>query len=434
MENSTNSGVSTLYMAASGVVYRIAEENIVFNQFTPVEIPYAAFIRLSAKEHQVGIDSLLSPNAISGGAGYSSRNIVVINIPGVGMAWCTRISTKVPSELALRLNLDSREIGTDFIFMWSPGKALSAFLAVQEQTRLDSRTRFLSACDPTPKCIFTNWDDVMPCAANAVDPATLTVPQRIFAASFKTMVHLASPRYTIDMYCAHRAKEEGFLNKNAPIKLKYSGLKLLRLCEDDQPVHQDENTTPMMREFTGLFCDTSAHFQRNPLSIIEPLTWETAVSYDVQCSIIEAVVHSALNALDAVEALATLRSVRMVCKSFCKLTDRSVHSALLEACTSAKIFCDPNSTLLQLGGLLLERMWWRKSRIPYISLLGYDNDNPRLSVSSLARILETNSHKAFHRCSFLPRLHQEHVDRKATADYLKKKVLELQVLNARFST
>jgi hypothetical protein len=271
-------------------------------------------------------------------------------------------------------------------------------------------------------------------AANAVDHTTLTIAQRIFAASFKTMVHLASPRYTVDVYCANRNKEEGFLTKNAPVKLKYSGLKRLRLCEDDEYGYQDENTTPITGDLIGLFCDNYAHFEkRSPLTPIEAPTWETQVSYDVQCSIIEAVVHTALNALDTVEALATLRSTRMVCKSFCDLTDRTVHSVLVEARTSARIFCNPNSTVLQLGGLLLERMWWKKNRVPYISLLGYDNDSPRLSVSSLARILETNSHKAFHRCSYLPRLYEEHINRKAAEDYLYRKVNELQVLNARFS-
>eukprot|EP00966_Prymnesium_polylepis_P142183 3283236-Prymnesium_polylepis.1 len=174
MENDTNPRVDTLYMGTDGIIYRIAADCIVIDQQAPVELSYAAFLRMSHRDYQVGIDMLLSTNAIYGGVGYTSRNISVLHIPGVGMAWASRVGTTLPKHVAERQHNTDLRLGPDFLFLWPPGKALLAYLTVVEQTRIDNRTRFLSTCDPTPTSLFTDWNVVIPEVSTPVDPSTLT--------------------------------------------------------------------------------------------------------------------------------------------------------------------------------------------------------------------------------------------------------------------
>jgi hypothetical protein len=486
MENSINMVTDTLYMASSGLVYRITEDFMVVNQKRPVEISYPAFLKLSCKECQVGIDTLLSPNAISGGEGYTSRNICVVHIPGLGMAWATRVSTKLPLAIAQKYNVDSCNIGGDFLFLWPPGKALSAYLTVLEQTRLDNRARFLCTCDPTPAALFTDWDSVVPYASELVDQNTLSVGQRIFAASFKPMVHLASPRYTMDVYCIHRSKEDSFLHKNAPIQLKFSGLKRLRngqkefegtrdearekaldfflgdsdeeaaptrrlnvpriSCKDATGVTTDENTSPVAKELKGLFFEQASGVAKRtspgsrPLSPLSPrnnTSWDTSVSFDAQCCIIEAVVHQALNDLDERETLATIRNTRLVCKGFCERTDHSIHSVLIDAYSKAKRFCAPTIGVQRLDGLLLTRSWWDHCRLPYMGLLTYNTDDaraasPRTALATLTSIVQQNNHKPYPRCSVVPNVDTTNTKRQATMAYIQKKVRDLRIYNAGF--
>eukprot|EP00966_Prymnesium_polylepis_P229329 5306600-Prymnesium_polylepis.1 len=139
------------------------------------------------------------------------------------------------------------------------------------------------------------------------------------------MVHLASPRYTMDVYCIHRSKEDSFLHKNAPIQLKFSGLKRLRngqnefegtraearekaldfflgdsdeeaaptrrlnvpriSCKDATGVTADENTSPVAKELKGLFFEQASGVAKRtsagsrPLSPLSPrnnTSWDTS--------------------------------------------------------------------------------------------------------------------------------------------------------------
>jgi hypothetical protein len=461
MENNNETTVDTLYLGSDGVVYRIYPDAFVVDQHIAVEIPYSAFLRLSNKDSQVGIDTLLSPNAISNGTGYSSRNISVLHIPTVGMAWATRVSTTLPHSFSNNHTYANQRIGRDFLFLWPPGKALSAFLTVVEQTRVDNRTRFLSTCDPTPQKLFTDWDTLISTISTPVDPADLTVSQRIFAASFKPMVHLASPRYTIDLYCSRRSKEEVFLRTNAPIQLKYSGLKRLRngenkfpgspqkmrrreveFCtEEDTEFDNEESTqnenSPVLRDFKELWTGRAAVFTSRrtnpgirPLTPITPTrerTWDANVTEDVQCCIIEAVVHQALNTMDEIEAINAIRNTRLVSRSFCEKTDHSVHSVLVDAYSNAKRFCEPIVGVQHLEGLLLKRSWWDNCRLPYMGLLSYRSVTPRSSVNTLASIVFNNNHKPYPLCNVLPTVDPSNTKRRATMEFLQNKIRDLGV-------
>lgn len=463
MENNTNPRVDTLYMGSDGIVYRISPQCIVIDQQAPVELSYAAFLRMSNKDSQVGIDTLLSPTAISGGSGYTSRNISVLQIPNVGMAWASRVRTTLPKHVAQKHHITDRRIGTDFLFFWPPGKALSAYLTVVEQTRVDNRTRFLSTCDPTPTSLFTDWNVVIPNVGIPVDPSTLTVNQRIFAASLKPMVHLASPRYTADSYCIHRSREYSFLYTNAPIQLKYSGLKRLRRGEDEfpgTPTHarkramdffmdmdpklnltftdnatttRDEKETPVIMGFKellhGVGVTSRSSESRPPTTAETETTWDSNVPEDVQCCIIEAVVHQALNTMDDVDAIKCIRNARQVCRSFLQKTDHSVHSVLVDAYCSAKSFCAPTASVQRLDGMLLKRSWWDNCRLPYAGLLTYQSDTPRTSVATLASIVANNKHKAYPLCSVIPTLDPLNSKRKATMQYLQQQVEDLATYN-----
>jgi hypothetical protein len=470
MENIVKTHVDTLYMSSNGSIYRISPDCVVLDQQIPVELSYAAFLRLSNKDSQVGVDTLLSSNAIADGVGYTSRNISVLHIPNVGMAWASRVCTVIPRNVAQTHNISNRRIGTDFLFLWPPWRALAAYLTVVEQTRIDNRTRFLSTCDPTPTSLFTDWNAAITNAGTPVDLSTLTVSQRIFAASFKPMVHLASPRYTIDHYCIRRAQEESFMHTNAPIQLKYSGLKRLRRGEDEFPKSStaarrraldffiingqqeatsgpkqartshcstaDDNTTPVMTGFTELLHGKDTRVANGGTrSASRPTTstlWESNLTEDVQCCIIEAVVHQALNTMDDTEAVKVIRNARLVCKAFRKMTDHGVHSVLVDAYSKAKRLCEPTAEARRLDGLLLTRSWWDSCRLPYMGILTYNNDTPRTSVATLASIVANNNHKPYPRCSAIPALDTSSSKRKATMQYLQKLVNDLATCNSGF--
>jgi hypothetical protein len=447
-------------MCSDGNVYRISAECMVIDKKTPVELSYTAFLRMSNKDSQIGIETLLSPIAISDGVGYTSRNISVVNIPNIGMAWACRVSTTLPENVAKMHNISDRRIGTDFLFFWPPAKALAAHIAVVEQTRIDNRTRFLSECDPSPTSLFTDWNAVISNAGTPVDPYTLTTSQRLFAASFKPMVHLASPRYTIDLYCTRRLGEDAFLHKNAPIQLKYSGLERIRQheqtvensptqsrkrakCTNSNTKTTDENEPPVSTKVTELLhghCVMSTTRQdrsgSSPFAQIIDKTarnWISNVPEDVQCCIIESVVHGALNTMDDAEAVESIRNMRLVCRSFRKKTDESVHTVLVDAFSNAKRVCEPTVDAHRLGGLLLRRSWWDKCKLPYMSLITYPSETPRTSVATLARIVASNSHNPYPLCKVVPTLDLLNHKRESTMQCLQKKVNELATNNPAFT-
>lgn len=444
-------------MASNGIVYRIDPNAMVFDQHAAVEIPYKAFLRLSSKNTHVGIDTLLSPNAISTGAGYSSRSIAVLHIPNLGMAWATRVCITLPLPVARQHAVEERQIGADFLFLWPPAKAFSAYLTVVEQTRLDNRARFLSTCDPTPERLFTDWNSAILAVATPVPPGELTVQQRIFAASFKPMVHLSSPRYTIDDYCSRRTKEEAFIHANAPIKLKYAGLKRTRKAKGETPSSSsstiarnlaldfsthanepqgDEKASTVLHNFKGPFNrEAEAEAARSPKrKPPTPITstqgntfWTTAVTDDVELCIVETVVYQALNTMHESDAIDAIRSVRLVSRAFCEITDNSVHAILTDTYKNAECFFAPDVGGRNLDGLLLKRSWWEQCSLPYMGLMCYRSKSPRSAVRTLASIFRNNDHKPYPRCSVLPTPDESNTKRKQTMEILEQKVEDLAV-------
>lgn len=449
--------VMTLYMGCDGVVYRIRDECVIVDRKKPVELSYAAFLQLSAKEAQIGIETLLSPNAIRDGAGYTSRNISVINIPGVGMAWATRISTVLPENVASELNVCDRTLGKDFVFLWPPCKALAAYLTVVEQTRIDNRTRFLSTCDPTPKRLFADWNEVIERASTPVDPATLSVGQRMFAGSFRPMVHLASPRYTMDRYCRDRSREEAFVHDNAPIQLKFSGLKRLRqgkdefqesppreerkkvvdffvqekkgrrtdtACKDSEASSEDNDMAALFHGMSA--CERQGGRARRIGNGFHFLHFPV----DIQRGIVETLVHASLNNMANQEAVDTIRNARLVSKDFRAAADESLHGFLVDACLHARRFCHTDVATLQLDGLLLKRIWWDNCRLPYIGLLLVSDKktSPRNAIGTLASIVSGNSHTPYPLSNVVASLDPCNEKRNATMRYMENKIRELQEL------
>ena len=460
MQSTPSTETDRLCIASNGLVYRISPDCIVIDRHRPVQLPYAAFLRLSSRELQVGIETFLSPNSTTNG--YTSQNVSVVHIPGIGMAWATRFCTTIPTHVAQTLGVADACIGSDFLFLWPPSKALAAYLTVLEHTRLDNLSRFLAHCAPTPSKLFSDWNVVIPQVATPVDLATLSVGQRIFAASLRPMVHLASPRYTIDLYCSHRLQEELFEYNNAPIQLKYSGLKRMRRGENEFPGGVTQARNNAVDFFVGSWStrhreslaqkhsngDVASEFKillhgetdgcsatLNPTgerccknTLRGEITWETNVPYDVQGCIVEASVQGALNMMDEKKALAALRNTRLVCKSFQERVDVCLHAFFTNACSSAKQFCDPVSGMQRLDGLLLKRMWWDTCRLPYTELLAYQSDTARHAVARFALAVVGNSHKPYPHCCVSPATDPSNEKRYAAMLYLQKNVNYLAVL------
>lgn len=477
MQNTNQQTTTTdaLFVASNGTVYRILEDCMLINQVSSVEISYPAFLRMSHKDLHVGVDTLLSSNAISGGEGYTSRNISVVQIPNVGMAWATRVSTTLPIKIAQKNNIQERNIGKDFLFFWHPIKALSAYLTVVEQTRIDGRARFLSQCNPTPRVIFSDWNTVLPHASIPVDISTLTSNQRLFLACINPMVHLSLPRYTIDEYCSRRASEDTFLHTNAPIQIKYAGLKRLRRKEEDsalfkrstrqrhdvsnieiqqeqqeqhEAIANHENKKNKMhssiRDFKQLLCgrlfeDTSQsvsvhnnHHHDVADATTQNTTWDAYVPDDVQSCIVDFVVHQALNTMEDFDGIRALCNSRLVCKAFLEKTNQSLHVVLVDAHHNAKRFCEPISSVEQVDNLLLNRTWWDNCRLPYTSLLTYQSDKPSKAVTTLSKIVKNNAHNPYPTCNVVPSLDIHNDKRTANMQHILHNVKTLALLNPSF--
>lgn len=472
MQNTNQQTTTTdaLFVASNGTVYRILEDCMVINQMSSVEISYPAFLRMSNKDLHVGVDTLLSPNAISAGEGYTSRNISVVQIPNVGMAWATRVSTTLPIKIAQKNNIQDRNIGKDFLFFWHPIKSLSAYLTVAEQTRIDGRARFLSHCNPTPKVIFSDWNMVLPQASTPVDISTLTASQRLFLACINPMVHLSLSRYKIDEYCSRRASEDTFLHTNAPIQIKYAGLKRLRRKEEDsasfkrstrqrhvtynemqgkQQQHKantnHENSNNKMhssiRYFKELLCGRlcedasgsgSVHNHDLADATLQNTTWDMYVPDDVQSCIIDSVVHQALNTMDDFDGIRAICNSRLVCKAFLEKTNQRLHVVLVEAHHNAKRFCEPILSVEQVDKLLFNRTWWDNCRLPYTSLLTYQSDKPSKAVTTLSKIVKNNAHNPYPTCNVVPSLDIHNDKRTANMQRILHNVNNLALLNPSF--
>lgn len=425
-----NLATDNLFLANDGTVHRLREDCMVVDQPLAVEIPYSAFRRLSTKDLQVGMDSLLAPNSKT--KGYTSRNISVVQIPGIGMAWATRVCTKLPQQVVESLELSTGAVGADFLFFWSPGKALSSFLTIVEHTRIDDKPRFLTGCDPTPKTFFTDWSSVIAKAADRVPLQDLSPEQRMFAASVNAMVTLTSPRYSLDDYCKNREIEQHFRHTHCPVQLKYSGLKRLRSGDYDEDEssgdEQDENSGPVLSRYKFMFTGRDPHAARRttpgskPLAPVQQRTWRSDVPDDIEAEIVSAVVKSTLDAPDEKDIIPGFCTMRLVSKAFCRNVDHVLHQCLMQAHLNAKNFSFRNPSAPE----LLTRSWWTHCRLPFVSLLTYENTDPKQALPLLSKIMhETSQHSAYPVPNVLPSSDPARKERRKTG--LQLRLYERQI-------
>ena len=399
----SQAGCDNLYMSANGHIYRIAAEHMLHDMQVPMHVPYSTFMGMSSCDYNIGMDMMLNCCAHEMGFQYSSRNISIISIPDIGIAWATRIKTTVPIDVSTRLGLECDTIGSDFLFLWPPGKALAAYIAICEQTRIDNKNRTLCFFDPTPRVLFTDWNDVVVRTQRGVDASDLSMEQRIFAASLKPMLHLASPRFSKDTYCEDRVNYDIFECQNAPIQVKYGKLKM-RHTEGAMAM---PGTAKRQKWVPNNNVDRLSNACTAEADTYRGITWDVDVSSDIQEIIVCTVLNNVMKMSCVSESINTIKNVRLVSTSFRSNVDKHIHECLTASHTWAAYYSrSVRNNTKDLETVLLQRKWWAGVRLPYIDLLTYTNDNPRRAVSKLMAMLhEKKNYPLFPVSSVHPTLH-----------------------------